>query len=128
MSQAEITNTTSRRRFLATAVVAALVPTGAAAAPVAADAALVDAAAGVAALDEALLAFLDANEDDDKADQRPEYEAMESQRAAHIETLATVPAVSTAGLLAKARTMLFDQFARTDIAWSLAEDMERVLA
>ncbi|WP_338821421.1 hypothetical protein [Bradyrhizobium septentrionale] len=129
MSQAEINSTTSRRLFLAGAAAAAVVPSiGATAEPMPADAALVDAAACVLQLDEALEAFVDAHGDDDDYDERPEYQAMESQRAAHLDTLATVPAVGTAGLRAKARVMMFDHFARWEISWSLAEDLERVLA
>ncbi|WP_338688269.1 hypothetical protein V5279_23485 [Bradyrhizobium sp. 26S5] len=127
--QANKDSSTSRRLFLAgAAVAAALVPTGAIAEPATADAALVDAAAGVRQLDEALEAFVDAHGDDDDCDERPEYQAMESQRDAHLDTLATVPAVGTAGLRAKARVMMYDHSARTDISWSLAEDLERVLA
>ncbi|MCP1841292.1 hypothetical protein ACVIHI_005787 [Bradyrhizobium sp. USDA 4524] len=124
MSQAKTKDTTSRRRFLAAAAVAALVPAVAAAAPVGADAALVDAAAGVVQLRDALEAFLDANDDDDE---HPEYQAMETQRATHWDTLATVPSVGTAGLLAKARAVQVD-LRQHDVALSLAEDLERVLA
>ncbi|WP_050625639.1 hypothetical protein [Bradyrhizobium viridifuturi] len=92
MSQTQSTNST-RRRFLAGAAVAAIVPTAAVAAS--ADAALVDAAAAVPELDKALEAFLDANNDDDR---HPEFQAMDRQRYAHLDTLATVPAVSAAGV------------------------------
>lgn len=124
MSQAISTNNTSRRLFLAGAAAAAVVPIGAMAEPMPADAALVDAAAGVVQLDEAMEAFL-ANSDDDY---HPDFQAMESQRSDHLETLATDPAVGVAGLRAKARTLwvtsVIQDFERhQDIALSLAKDL-----
>ncbi|MGY2988696.1 hypothetical protein [Bradyrhizobium sp. USDA 4508] len=125
MSQAKTTDTTSRRRFLAGAAVAVVVPTGAAAAPVAADAALVEAAAEVVRLDEALEAFLDANDCDCE---RPEWQAKEDRRSCHLDTLMTVPAAGMVGLLAKARTLqtegVKDSSHRMQgIALSLADDL-----
>ncbi|MGY4476324.1 hypothetical protein [Bradyrhizobium sp. USDA 3364] len=128
MSQAEITNITSRRRFLAMGggvAAAALIPTVVSATPAAEDAALVDAAAGVVALDGAIEAFLDANNDDDE---HPEFQAMDSQRSAHLDTLATVPAIGIAGLRAKARTLKVDSvtadlYRHQEISLSLVEDL-----
>ncbi|MCC8937439.1 hypothetical protein H8A99_13390 [Bradyrhizobium sp. Arg68] len=122
--QANSDTTTSRRRFLAAAAVAAVVPNTAIAA--ATDVELVDAAAGVVEADRALNALLDAHGDD--ADSRADYLATEKQRYAHLETLATVSAIGTAGLLAKARTLQVDSVVddvhrSAEIALSLADDL-----
>ncbi|TWI73783.1 hypothetical protein IQ16_01927 [Bradyrhizobium huanghuaihaiense] len=129
MTQAETTDTTSRRRFLAgAAVAAALVTTNTttAAAAETDDTALVDAAAGVLEADRTMNALLDAHGDD--ADSRPDYMATEAQRYGYLETLATVPAIGTAGLLAKARTLQVvsvtaEPHRHQDIALSLADDL-----
>ncbi|MCP1851216.1 MULTISPECIES: hypothetical protein [unclassified Bradyrhizobium] len=76
-------------------------------------------------------ALLDAHGDD--AVDRSDYLASEKERYGHLEMLATVPAIGTAGLLAKARTLqvrsvMDDVYRSQEIALSLAEDLGGLLS